>query len=223
MAVDSNSIAMTWSAPDVPYGIITSYTITYNITTENFTSLVTDSQNIILEGLDEYTIYMINVSASTKVGTGPSAQFFQRTGQSSELSEEKDISLLLPSPFSFCLHIFMPCVDPHSSPISIEVPSTQSKSATITWQPPVPEDRNGIITYYLLVVYNLEFNVNNITVNISGSVLSYTVDQLEEFSRHGCRIAAGTIVGPGPYSSSTEFVTLQDGKHIHVISSSKII
>lgn len=86
LAIDSNSIALTWSDPDIPHGIITFYTITCNITTENFTSLVTDFQSIVIEGLDEYTIYMISVSASTKVGTGPSAQFFQRTGQSSELT-----------------------------------------------------------------------------------------------------------------------------------------
>jgi len=116
--------------------------------------------------------------------------------------------LCLPACISSCT-----CIDPDSPPINIEVPTTQSRTATITWQPPVSEDRNGIITYYLLVVYNLEFDVNNITVNVSGSVLSYTVSELEEFSRHGCRIAAGTIVGPGPYSSATEFVTMQDGKH----------
>ena len=87
MAIDPNSITLTWSDPDIPYGIIISYTITYNTTAENSTSLVTDSQSIILEGLDEYTIYGINVSASTKVGTGPSANYFQRTGQSSELSQ----------------------------------------------------------------------------------------------------------------------------------------
>jgi len=87
LAVDSNSIALTWSDPDIPYGLITSYTITYNITVENSTSLVTDSQSIIIDGLDEYTIYVIHVSASTKVGTGPSTQYFQRTGQSSELSQ----------------------------------------------------------------------------------------------------------------------------------------
>ena len=74
---------MAWSDPDIPYGIIVSYTVSYNIS-ENLTSFVTESDHVTLESLDEYTVYEINVSASTRVGAGPSAQVYERTGQASE-------------------------------------------------------------------------------------------------------------------------------------------
>lgn len=108
-------------------------------------------------------------------------------------------------------------VEPHSPPTSIEIPSTDKRTVTISWQPPIPEDRNGIITYYLIVVYNLDFMVNNITVNVSGTLLSYTVTGLEEYSTHRCEISAGTSIGSGPFSSPTEFMTTQNGNHCMVI------
>ena len=82
--MDANSIAVTWSDPDIPYGVVISYTVMYNIS-ENSTSFVTESQSVVLEELDEYTVYAINVAASTRVGTGPFARVYERTGQAGEL------------------------------------------------------------------------------------------------------------------------------------------
>ena len=102
--------------------------------------------------------------------------------------------------------------EPHSAPTNIVIPSTEEQSATITWQPPLPDDRNGVITFYLLVIHNLQFAIDDIKVNVSGSDLSYTVGGLEEYCRYDCQIAAGTVVGAGPYSSRVQFVTMEDGK-----------
>lgn len=65
----------------------------------------------------------------------------------------------------------------------------------------------------MIVVYNLDFSVSNVTVNVSGALLSYTVTGLEEYSTCRCEISAGTSVGSGPFSSPTEFMTTQDGNH----------
>lgn len=81
--VSANALTVTWSDPDTPYGIIVSYTVTYNLT-ELMVSLVTESQTATLDGLDEYTIYVIYVAASTRIGTGPYAQVHKRTGQASK-------------------------------------------------------------------------------------------------------------------------------------------
>ena len=61
------------------------------------------------------------------------------------------------------------------------------------------------------MIRNLQFDVDDITVNVSGSELSYRVSGLEEYSQHECQVAAGTLIGAGPYSSRVEFVTEQDG------------
>lgn len=107
--------------------------------------------------------------------------------------------------------------EPHSSPTSINIPSVDVTAVTISWQPPVLEDRNGIISFYVIVIQNLQFNIDDITVNVSGSYSSYTVSGLEEYCRYQCQIAAGTIIGSGPYSSYVEFLTMQGGIH-HTIS-----
>lgn len=63
----------------------------------------------------------------------------------------------------------------------------------------------------MILVHNIQFSINDITFNVSGSDLSYTVSGLEEYCRYECQIAAGTIIGSGPYSSRVEFLTMQDG------------
>lgn len=82
--MNANSLTVTWSDPDTPYGIVISYTVTYNIT-EVMASFVTESQTVTLEDLDEYSVYVIYVAASTRIGTGPYAQVHKRTGQASKL------------------------------------------------------------------------------------------------------------------------------------------
>ena len=82
--IDANSIEVTWLDPAIPYGVITSYSVKYNASYENVTSFITESQRATLEGLDEYTVYRIQVSAFTRVGGGPYAEVHRRTGQASK-------------------------------------------------------------------------------------------------------------------------------------------
>ena len=48
----------------------------------------------------------------------------------------------------------------------------------------------------------------------SGDDTSLLVDGLEEFTNYTIEVRAYTAVGPGPYSSPIEVMTLTDGKHI---------
>ena len=63
----------------------------------------------------------------------------------------------------------------------------------------------------MISIHNLQFNIDDIIVNVSGSDLSHTVYGLEEYSQYECQIAAGTVIGSGPYSSYYQFLTMQDG------------
>ena len=80
----ANSIEVTWTDPTIPYGVITSYSVQYNTSDGNVISFTTESQQATLEDLDEYTVYEINVSASTRIGFGPYSQVHARTGQASK-------------------------------------------------------------------------------------------------------------------------------------------
>ena len=84
------------------------------------------------------------------------------------------------------------------------------KEATITWQPPMFEDQNGVIVYYQLIVSQSQFQIPDITVN--ANTTSHTLNNLEEHVEYTIVVAAATRIGVGPFSSAVNFTTLQDGK-----------
>lgn len=84
------------------------------------------------------------------------------------------------------------------------------REATITWQPPTFEDQNGVIVYYQLIVSQSQFQIPDITVN--ANTTSHTLANLEEHVEYTVVVAAATCVGVGPFSSTVNFTTLQDGK-----------
>ena len=84
------------------------------------------------------------------------------------------------------------------------------REATISWQPPTFQDRNGIIVYYQLIVSQSQFQIPNITVN--ANTTSHTLTNLEEHIEYTVVVAAATRIGVGPFSSVVNFTTLQDGK-----------
>ena len=80
----ANNLTLNWSQPTTPYGIVTSYSVRYNISEANTTSFTTEAQYATLDNLNEYTVYKIETSAATRVGYGPYATIHVRTGQASE-------------------------------------------------------------------------------------------------------------------------------------------
>ena len=85
--------------------------------------------------------------------------------------------------------------------------------AVISWDPPPFEHQNGIITYYLLLITQSQFNISDRVINTTTAVTTYTVTGLEEYNNYTCRVAAATRIGPGPYSALIEFSTPEDGMH----------
>ena len=82
-------------------------------------------------------------------------------------------------------------------------------SATLSWEPPIPEERNGNITDYIV----------NITAVATGQNFHYNteltllkLEMLAPFSTYLCRIAASTNGGTGPFSVVYTIHTLEDGK-----------
>lgn len=74
VTVGSDSVTLTWSAPDqrARNGIITSYTVeVMSFQSGNNYTLVTDTQNITIVNLSPYNLYILSVAARTAVGIGP--------------------------------------------------------------------------------------------------------------------------------------------------------
>ncbi len=83
-SINSTAILLTWLSPDRPNGIVTSYTIVYNITHQENTTVAVGGNvySYLAADLNEYTVYTFSISASTRVGSGPSAHVTTRTDES---------------------------------------------------------------------------------------------------------------------------------------------
>ena len=82
-------------------------------------------------------------------------------------------------------------------------------AVSITWQPPVPEEQNGIIISYTIVLTELLTNTV-FTYQRNGSHTEIVITSLHPHYDYRCSIAAETSVGLGPFSASFILTTQQD-------------
>ena len=163
---------------------------------------------LLITGLNEYTVYEFQVFASTRIGAGPSEVVIQRTEESCKVA--KFISLPYCVVIPLCIYSY---IDPYAPPRDVQSSVTGSRTATISWIPPVAEHHNGPIIYYTVVDHNEAFNVSDVVINATNT--DYNLTNLEEYSTYRLRVAAATKIGLGPYPE--EFNTPQDGKLSHYV------
>ena len=73
--------------------------------------------------------------------------------------------------------------------------SLSPTSFLLEWDPPLEEDRNGVLTGYRLVLeweVGQEYRVNTTHTN-------YNFTQLQQGTTYYCAVAAYTAIGTGPY------------------------
>ena len=104
---------------------------------------------------------------------------------------------------------YMHPVVPSGYPQSFSASATSSRSAILTWDPPNPEDRNGIVTEYTINVSAVETGE---VFQLTSATTSLTVTLLRPFTTYRCLIAASTSVGIGPFSTVFTLVTPEDGQ-----------
>lgn len=109
-------------------------------------------------------------------------------------------------------NLFMPYTGPYGSPTSVVVMTTGTTTANITWAPPDPNLQNGVIIYYTLILTDLMFGMPERVHNTTSTSFSFT--GLEEYTRYGCKVAAATIGGLGPFSTPVRFTTFEDSKNV---------
>ena len=84
LVLNSTAVFLTWSYPSLPYGIIISFTIGYNMSgtaTQIIPIPGNQTTNYTVDGLNEDTVYTLTVYASTRIGAGPSAELTARTDE----------------------------------------------------------------------------------------------------------------------------------------------
>ena len=97
---------------------------------------------------------------------------------------------------------------PDGAPLNPFGTVIDSRTLSFAWEPPVEEDRNGIIRQYRINIVEVDtgrqFEVVSTTTSIS-------VSSLHPYYTYQWVVSAFTI-GAGPYSTSQTISTPEDGK-----------
>ena len=109
------------------------------------------------------------------------------------------------------------CLEPSNTPQAVTVSVTSSKSISVSWDPVIADDRNGIIKGYIVNYQALPngyigakiLNITNEKQNIRQTV---TLVGLNEFTNYSIEVLAFTIFGNGPASVGQVVETLEDSK-----------
>ena len=99
---------------------------------------------------------------------------------------------------------------PSGPPTNVTVEALSSSSVRMVWSAPDPENQNGIIRHYLVVVRGLQDGGDRLMFSVVGNEL--IVSFLRPFSDYECSVAAVTVER-GPYSLPVSTQTLQDGNN----------
>ena len=93
---------------------------------------------------------------------------------------------------------------PSGSPLNFII-SVTSRTLTLSWSPPLPSQRNGVIISYLVTC-----NSKNSTRTSSTSL---TITGLQPFTNYTCTVSAATMVGDGP-PATVSGTSDEDGEYI---------
>ena len=98
---------------------------------------------------------------------------------------------------------------PETAPLQFTVQATDSRILVLSWEPPLPEDRNGIITNYTINITEMETGTQSQLVADNTTI---TALPLHPHYTYSCTVAAETSVGLGPYTALRAVQMPEDGK-----------
>ena len=97
---------------------------------------------------------------------------------------------------------------PSGYPQNITAEVTSSRSAILTWEPPLSAEQNGVIINY---VVNITAEETGEMFQLFSEILNISVSTLSPFTTYFYTIAATTSVGQGPHSIVYTLQTPEDG------------
>ena len=117
---------------------------------------------------------------------------------------------------TFFNFMILPLV-PSNAPQAVTVSATSSKSIFVSWDPVIPDDRNGIIkgykvNYQALPNGDMAAKFLNITKAQQNKRQRVSLDHLNEFTNYSIGMLAFTAFGNGPASVVQVVETLEDSK-----------
>ena len=102
-------------------------------------------------------------------------------------------------------------IGPSAPPQNVTTMVINSTAISVSWSLPPFLDQNGdIIAYQLMITNQNRTNSSAFVVNVT-NMTYYIVTGLEEFEVYSIEIAAGTVIGFGPFSDAVSDQTFDDG------------
>lgn len=86
----------------------------------------------------------------------------------------------------------------------MKITNLDPRTVFLTWDPPPPEDHNGIITGYTVQVFDVE---NSRTSEVETTETGITRSGLKHGQKYTFSVAAKTVIGRGPFSDSVSIIT----------------
>ena len=190
-----------WNSPMDRNGILRNYSVSCRITLDQFyneqvpdnlteftqrTSTDGDTTTAIVMGLEPFTKYQCQVTASTDGGESPVSNSDNATTDEAAPTE----------------------------PVDLNVASRTATSISLQWSRPVPT--NGIITMYTLDYTNgsisRTINIPVEPVSQEYNVTNITVHSLNEFTNYTFNLSATTGGGIGPVATLPDVLTNEAGE-----------
>ena len=108
-------------------------------------------------------------------------------------------------------------LEPSGAPQAVTVNVTSSRGISVSWDPVVADDRNGVIKGYIVNYQALPngyivAKILNITNDEQNNRQTVTLVGLNEFANYSIGVLAFTISGNGPASVGQVVETLEDSK-----------
>ena len=95
--------------------------------------------------------------------------------------------------------------------MNIQLTAESFSSVTLSWEPPLPEQQNGRIIRYHVIVTDAGLTSNrNLTYDASNGRVQL-IDRLNADTSYAVRVAAATNAGIGPFSVIRTVTTLRNG------------
>ncbi|GMS87185.1 hypothetical protein PENTCL1PPCAC_9360, partial [Pristionchus entomophagus] len=184
-AIGSDSLQLSWTPPAQPNGHVTSYEITYQLTSKGMCEEVreqprtvsADRTSFVLTGLQPHSRYRVGVAAKTTMAG-------ERVAQEAQTDQAV----------------------PTAAPIHTRVEETTESEAAVSWQAPPCLQTHGEITEYEFEAVPLDRRFPPNTNTVRGTTRTRITGLLPGID-YNLRIRAYTTKGPGPWSQPTRFQT----------------
>ena len=160
-----------------------------------------------MQFLHPYYTYTLAVAAVT-TAIGPFSYSVQAVASTACKLLSYSCYTVSTSPTSLFMFVLVSCPAPSSEPRNFMVVNVTSTTIHFSWELPLSEDQNGVITGYTLNVTSLETGESK---QIFTKSTVYALYSVSPYTLYTAAIAAQTNAGIGPFSAVTPVLTLEAG------------